>query len=212
MTEILLENNKGIVFEKTATKNRCKVNVKNKDSGYIHMTYRFKKDVAPISSPFISWENLNCCGGWSYDKSYLLTAVQDGKKLCSGIYFSTQKELDDYKSNLPNEYVHFCRTPMVNGPHTVFYIDVARHGAIRDFISPDDVMNTYAMLGVKNFNEKLLSEFLAQPLYDWISSETFDYGLPKSPEEFILTGLMLGYPLESTAWLLERDKMVATKI
>jgi len=206
VTEILLETNKGIIFEKTTTKNRCKVNVKNKDSGNIHMTYRFKKGVVPISSPFISWENLNCCNGWPHDKSYLLTAVQDGKKLCSGIYLSTQEELDDYKSTLSNEYVHFCRPPMVDVSRTVFYIDVARDGAIRDFINTDDVMNIYEMLGARNFNKKLLSEFLAQPLYDWISSETFDYGLPKSPEEFILTGLMLGYPLESTAWLLERDK------
>jgi len=211
LAEILLETNKGIVFEKTVTKNRCKVNVKNKDSDHIHMTYRFKKGVVPLSSPFISWENLNCCGGWCYDESYLLSAVQDGTKLCAGIHFRTQEELDDYKSALSDKYVYYCRPPMVNGSRTVFYIDVAREGAVHDFISPDDVMNVYSLLGIKNFNNKLLSEFLALPLYDCVSSKTFDYGSPRSPEEFILTGLMLGYPLETTAWLIEKHKMIATK-
>jgi len=204
MTEILLETNKGIVFEKTTTKTRCKVNVKNKDSDHIHMTYRFNKDVTPISSPFISWENLNCCGGWNYDESYLLTAVQEGKKLCSGIYFNTQKELDDYKKSLSDEYIHFCRPPMVNGPRTVFYIDVARDGAVCDFTNPNEVMNTYDMLGIRNYDRELLSELMALPLYDCIEGEKFDYGTPRSPEEYIITGLMLGYPLESTAWLLEQ--------
>ena len=207
MLEILLETNRGIVFEKTTTKNRCKVTVKNKDSNFNHMTYRYNKGVEPISSPFISWENLNCCGGWAYDESYLLTAVQEGKKLVSGIYFRSQRELDDYKENLSDEYLHFCRPPMTNGPHTVYYIDVAKDGSVSEFINIDDVMSIYEKLGITNFDKKLLSELLTLPLYDLISSETFDYGSPKRPEEFIITGLMLGYPLESTAWLLEHHGM-----
>ena len=88
MGEILFESNRGIVFEKTVTRNRCKVVVKNKDGNFTHMTYRYNNGVEPLSSPYISWENLNCCGGWSFDESYLQTAVQEGKKLCAGITFN----------------------------------------------------------------------------------------------------------------------------
>jgi len=207
MTEILLETNKGIVFEKTTSKDRCKVNVKNRDSDISHMVYRYNNGVESISSPFISWENLNCCGGWHFDESYLLTAVQKGKKLVSGIYFSSQKELDDYKENLSDEYVHFCRPPMTNGPHTTYYIDVARDGTISGFINTDEVMRIYEKLGVANFDKKLLSELFTLPLHDFINGETFDYGQPHRAEEFIITGLMLGYPIESTAWLLETHGM-----
>ena len=35
MAEILLETNKGIIFEKTTTAKRCKVNAKNNDGGYM---------------------------------------------------------------------------------------------------------------------------------------------------------------------------------
>ena len=209
--EILFESNRGIIFEKATTKNRCRMTVKNKDGGYCHMTYRFNKDVEPISSPYISWENLNCCGGWVCDDSYLLTAVQDGKKLCAGLVFNDEKERDDYRDSLPDGLMHFCRPPMHNGPHSFHYIDVVRDGAIRDYIDTDEIFHVYDGLGITNINKKLLSDLLALPMYYFISGETFDYTSPdKRPEECVVTGLMLGYPLESTAWLLEQDRMPAT--
>ena len=163
MADILLETNKGIIFEKTTTKRRCRVNVKNKDDGYVHMTYHFNKDVEPITSPYISWENLNCCGGWDFDKSYLLTAVQEGKKLCSGIIFDTEKELNDYIDNLTDDYLYFCKPPMQNGPHTFYYIDIVRNGSIKDYINEKDILRIYDELGIKNFNKKLLSNLLELP-------------------------------------------------
>lgn len=210
MPEILLETSKGIIFEKVTTKNRCRVTVKNKDGSHNHMTYRFNKDVEPISSQYISWENLNCCGGWPYDSSYLLTAVQEGKKLCAGINFDSEKELKDYEDNLSDDYVHFCKPPMSNGPYTTYYVDVARDGAICDFFNTDEILRVYRELGITNFNKGLLSEFFTLPVWYIINGETFDYRQPHRPEEYILTGLMLGYPLESTAWLLEKHELPAT--
>jgi len=212
MPEILLETNRGIVFEKTSTKNRCKVNVKNKDGSYIHMTYRFNNGVEPISSQYISWENLNCCGGWTFDKSYLLTAVQNGKKLCAGITFNSEEELGKYKNSLSNEYDFFCDPPMHNGPYTTYYIDVIRRGAIGDFINIDEILETYVKLGITSFDKELLSEFFEMPLYYCISGETLDYSRPRMMEEYIITGLILGYPLESTAWLIERDRIPSASI
>jgi hypothetical protein len=46
---------------------------------------------------------------------------------------------------------------------------------------------------------------MAAPMLDLINGEAFDYGNPRRPEDLLITGLLLGYPLESTAWLLERD-------
>ena len=91
MAEILLETNRGIIFEKTETKNRCKVSVKNMDGSHTHMNYRYKKTDKTFLSPYISWENLNCVNGWEFDETYLLTAVQEGKKLCAGICFNSKR-------------------------------------------------------------------------------------------------------------------------
>ena len=211
MPEILFESNRGVIFEKTATKNRCRVTVKNKDGGFCHMIYRFNKDVKPLSSQYISWENLNCCGGWDYDESYLLTAVQEEKKLGAGIVFNSERERDEYRDSLPDEFMYFCPPPMHNGPYSFYYIDVVRDGAIQDFIDASEVFRVYDELGITNINKKLLSDLLDTPMYYYISGETFKYSSPaKRNEEWVITGLMLGYPLESTAWLLERDAMTAT--
>jgi hypothetical protein len=205
MIEILLETNRGVIFEKTSTKNRCKVAVKNKGDGFTHMVYRFKNGVEPISSPYISWENLNCCDGWVFDKSYLLTAVQGGKKLCAGITFDNEGDLAGYIGGLTDEHLYFCRPPMQNGARTFYYhcIDVVRKGAVTDYIEMGAVLRTYGKLGIANFNPERLSELLRIPMIQLVSS-TFDYANPKTPEELITAGLLLGYPLESTAWILER--------
>jgi hypothetical protein len=205
MPEILLETSLGVIFEKTATKNRCKVAVKNKDGGHIHMVYRFKNGAEPISSPYISWENLNCCGGWHCDESYLLTAVQERKKLCAGITFNNEGDLTNYIGGLPGEYPYFCRPPMLNGARTFYYhyIDVVRKGAVADYIDDAAVFCVYGKLGITNFNRERLFDLLRTPMIRLIGG-AFDYANPKTPEELITTGLLLGYPLESTAWLLEK--------
>jgi hypothetical protein len=203
MVEILLETSLGVIFEKTATRNRCRVTVKNKDGGLTHMTYRFKRGAEPISSPYISWENLNCCGGWHCDESYLLTAVQEGKKLCAGITFNNESEPVKYRDSLPDEYPHYCRPPMHNGPYTFHCIDVVRKGAITDYIDEGEVFRAYGELGIANFNRERLSGLLRTPMLRLVCG-AFDYANPKTPEELITTGLLLGYPPESTAWLLER--------
>jgi len=175
------------------------------------MTYRFNKDVETLQSPYISWENLNCCGGWVSDDSYLLTAVQEGKKLCASIIFDTEKELEGYKKSLTDEYDYFCRPTMYNGPYSFFYIDVCRTGAIRDYINEDDILQTYDLLGIKGFNRKLLLDLLGIPMLYLINGETFSFRDPVRPEEWIVTGLLLGYPLESTAWLLEKHDLLVSQ-
>ena len=204
MPEILLETSSGVVFVKTATKNRCKVAVMNKDGSCTHMVYRFRNGVEPIASPYISWENLNCCGGWHCDEGYLLTAVQEGKKLCAGITFNEESSLNDYIAGLSEEYPYYCRPPMHNGPYTFYNIDVVRKGAIRDYISEGAVFIAYDKLGITGIRKEPLSGLLGTPMAQLICGCSFDYTNPKTPEELITAGLLLGYPLESTAWLLER--------
>ena len=48
-------------------------------------------------------------------------------------------------------------------------------------------------------------------MFYFINGETFNYRQPQKPEEWIITGLILGYPPESTAWLLEKDNLPTTK-
>ena len=89
------------------TKNRCIVSVKNKDNGFIHMTYRCINNIELLLSPYISWDNLNFCAGWNADMNYLLTAVQNETKLCAGIVFNFEEELFNNHNNFSDEYKFF---------------------------------------------------------------------------------------------------------
>jgi len=209
---ILLETNKGIIFEKTETKNRCRVAVRDKEHGAMIMDYRFKKIDKTYNSPYISWDNLNCCGGWSFDESYLLTAVQKGKKLCAGITFYDESELNGYISDLPDNLEHFCHKPDQRHTCCIYNIDVVANGSLKDYYSFQDICDMYDNLGISaNFNKRLLKDLFDVPLYYFINDETFEYANAVKSEELIVTGLMLGYPIESTAWLIERDCLPPTQ-
>jgi len=219
MAEIVFESHDGYVYEKTTYKNgRCKVAVKYKPSGYVDMTYRYK-DVPGLDSPYISWENLSyCAGGW--DSEYMLTAVQRGKKLYAGPTFSfnegdVDRERSVYdtvakiKDGLPEDCVMGCEEPQEhrNGPHISRHFFICKTGSICDYISLDDVFNAYGRLGIMidTNNEVHIRELCEVPLEDYSGrSAPFQYVNAVSGYSLVVTGLLLGYPLESTAWLLER--------
>ena len=75
---LLHKNSKGVTIIREDGKKRSSVKVLAPDGHTLH-TYRFN-NIPPYSHPLLSWANLDCCGGWTYDKEYLLTAVQNGKK------------------------------------------------------------------------------------------------------------------------------------
>lgn len=80
---ILHENSHGIQMIRVDMKKRSKVTVRNSYGDYMR-TYRFNNIQECFKSPYISWANLDCCGGWACDEAYLDTAVQRGLKLYAG--------------------------------------------------------------------------------------------------------------------------------
>jgi len=203
---ILFESSNGIVFELTTYKKRCKVAVKS--GAYNCRIYRFN-NVPFFESPYMSWENLNCCNGWSYDESYLLTAVQEGKKLCAGITFNDAESVREYCDNLSDEYLFYEYEPRKNAIGYWYSVDVFRKGCLSDYYSIDDVLAAYekhdALYLVDN---DMVKNIASRPILDLINgSVEFDYGKYSYgqaiyTEDTIITGLLLGYPLESTASLI----------
>ena len=89
MKQLLFQSSLGIQFNKEVSKRLCTVKVQTKTGkrAYTLRRYTYPNVGLSVASPFLSWENLNCCNGWAYDESYLLTAVQEGKKLYAGTLF-----------------------------------------------------------------------------------------------------------------------------
>jgi len=195
----------GIVFVRSDTAKMSKVTVKNEASGYVMQRYKFRNVPSTLHSPYISWANLNCCNGWRHDKSYLLTAVQEGKKLCAGITLvNDESAAKAYVDGLGDEYPHFCPQTTHNGPSYSFYhIDVTRQGSIADYIGMIAVREMYASLGIDFLDFGVIDGLASEPMIHLIDGTVpFDYVNPESDEQYVITGLLLGYPLESTAALL----------
>jgi len=194
----------GISFFRSDTAKMSKVSVKSEAMHRPIVTYAFRNIPAgTFQIPYISWANLNCCGGWSFDKSYLLTAVQDEKKLCSGISFHDEVALKSYMSNLSAEYPYFSHSTRYSGQSALYHIDVTRKGCIGDYLDIDAVQETYAELGITNLNFEEINKYIEIPMIQLLDGTAgFDYANPNSGIQFVTNGLLLGYPIESTAAIL----------
>ena len=190
---LLHKNSKGVTIIREDGKRRSKVRVLAPD-GHTTQTYRFN-NIPPYSHPLLSWANLDCCGGWTYDKDYLYTAVQDGKKPVADI---TSDSLPDIMPT-PDIEVWHDPVPTTNGPYTWWHMLVARKGTLANLFDINEIVEAYATQGI-NLNPELLQPYFSTPLINlfqdrfWIN--------PRTLEEWVVTGLGLGYPIESTASLL----------
>jgi len=231
MLEIVFET-EYLTFEKTVYKNgRCKVSARSKTTGKSLMDYRYKNISLDFSSPYINWENLSCCGGLESDEDevYLHTAVQRGKKLYAGICLTLWDEdfsekckprhqlpteqdavvlISQLKDSLPDDCTMGQEEPDREGSSCRFrYVFVCKKGCISDFINTDDVFSAYERFGIVITDEakERINELCCVPLEKYADKAIFDYANPGDGADLVVTGLLLGYPLESTAYLLERD-------
>lgn len=219
MVEILHENSYGIKIERTDFKQRSQVKVVNYYNGgrYIHRTYRFKNIPDRFSSPFISWENLDCCGGWQYDEAYLAHAVQSGKKLYAGITISLKNKylpnaptleeaisnLKQLQNTLSDELCAGIDSRLSSEQYLSTFI--CRRGTLKDYFELDAIFSFYEKLGAS------LLDHMKETVCQCCSVEISDFSVPSAPYEYynaasqaelVTTGLLLGYPIESTASLL----------
>lgn len=233
MPEIIFESNKGVVFEKTVYKNgRCRLAVRDKERGRVHMSYRYT-DAPGFSSPYLNWDNLNCCDGWEYDKTYLYTAVQRGKKLFADIVFDMFDEdyaeqvkahhslpverdaveiIERLKEELPPGCVMGSGgSDIQRNKSRLRNIYICRDGTIADCIDAGEVFDAYGRFGIAingDIQDKIL-KVCDVPLTDFIVSNpargVHDIYNPRYPSQLIISGLLFGYPIETTAALIERD-------
>lgn len=176
-------------------------------TGDVLMDYQYNHMEQPLlESPYINWRNLFHVGGWATgDDAYLLKAVQEGTKLCAGITFHSGDEAGQYVCSLPDGYNYHMSLAWSNGPYEFHPVDVFREGAIQDYIDMSLVEQTYQCLGfddVIDFDE--VGELCRAPIKELLDgTRHFDYSNADTVEDLVVAGLLLGYPLESTASLLE---------
>jgi len=228
--EIVFESNRGIIFERTLFKNgRVRLAVRAKDDNELIKDYRYI-NAKGLQSPFLNWDNLNCCNGWVHDEAYLHTAVQRGKKLYAGIDFSIAKKdafpgrplpAGFYTEGEVSEQIRLLRDGLPMGcilgierPDSDLHYSVTRFiyickaGAIRDYINIDDVLSAYERFGIilGESHVNRITDLCAIPISSFAGDSHMDYGNPNSAAELIATGLLLGYPIETTASMFKKPK------
>jgi len=216
MSELLHKNTKGIMMLREDYKKRSQVKVFFESEGERHIlrSYRFKQIPDRFNSPFCSWENLDCCGGWSSDDTYLDTAVQEGKKLYAGRY---QRLKSSHFLSLPSrdkalqkfqEIVDALPDGVTAGIESRYdredflYTFICREGTIADYIDLKNVFEFYQKLGL-NFPQDVVAQVKALCSIEIKTfggeNPPFLYYQADTADKLITTGLLLGYPLESTA-------------
>lgn len=209
---------KKVKLVRTDTKNRSKVTVyvQTKEEDLIYHSFSFKRLNQSFLSPYISWANQACCEAWPADKMYLLNAVQDGKRLFSSIsqYAPTtaekaqiERETKLIEAQLPDGV--FCGCEPLYAVKSVdernyIHLYICRAGKLADFYNLDEVFAFYEKLGVTlNDAEKEDVKQLCQyDLRDFGQHQPYNYAAAKTTAELITSGLLLGYPLETTSHMI----------
>lgn len=184
---LLHENSKGIKIVREDYKNRSKVCVLG-FSGTAIRIYRFN-NVPEYKHPYLSWENLDHCGGWTTDDTYLLSAVQNKKKPAAQYCYG-------YDS-VPN--INSTKGVEVFVKYIYNWVFITRTCSLKDLFDIDSIIDAYEKHDIILNKEKLMP-YMEKPIMD-LMKENFFLN-PKNGTEIVITGLMLGYPIESTASIL----------
>lgn len=178
-------------------------------NGHLLRKYKYPKIEIPFRSSMVRWQNLYFCGGFGMqyedgsraDTNELLIQSVINKEKPIGFVFVNNKD----KEMLINKIEKSALTYIVNNSCQEGYyeIGVANHGTIKDNFDINALIESYKLYGEKiNFkfiteeiefslrslSEKKLSDFL----------QDYDYANPSSIIDLIVTGLILGYAVEST--------------
>lgn len=212
---ILHENPYGIQMIRVDMKKRSKVTVRNSYGDYMR-TYRFNNIQERFESPYISWANLDCCGGWACDEAYLDTAVRRGLKLYAGrtqflkrepylMQYPTKDEalavFESMNQTLPSGIVAGEEKLLESGD-TCLHTYICRTGTIADHIDLEAVFDFYGKLGIDAPRDEVRRLCDVEIMQYGSSDAPFVYFNACTEAELITTGLLLGYPLESTASIL----------
>lgn len=147
-------------------------------------------------SPFLSWYNLFFCSnnyGPAPDYEYMHRAVQEGKKTAATVYLEpASEEGKDLVNTLPEE----CGSL----PYGQAMIYVFHKGCLSDFFDFEKIKSLYIKHGACFVDWDKVKEYFAKDLSYFGDEQACDFSLQSggNKEQTIITGLILGYPVEST--------------
>lgn len=204
----LHKNEYGIEINRYDYTKRSAVKVQDPNYGTM-MTYRMN-NIQFYEHPYLSWENLDMCNGWRHNEDHIVELINNNQKIAGSVTVDTdhddikEAETELKKLGLNSEshaYMFFkkWRIALVGGYwHWIFYI--IPDARIADYFDMDEIRNAYELQGVA-FSD---SEWRSVVRYanEQIKAMPYEFMHPQTDTELVITGLLFGYPIESTASLL----------
>jgi len=180
------------------------------NDGHNLKTYAYRKHDIPFKSPMVRWENLNFCNGWSMngpdgkslstDKKLIKAVINGLKPIGFGMF--EDREVDKIVKMIEAAGLPYEVNPHQYMPNHSF-IGVSQKGKIGELFDMDKFIESWKMhLDEENMeiNYDFFNNLKDEKFEDFLKG--WNYARPNSDTEFALTGLLLGYPIESTVSLL----------
>jgi hypothetical protein len=200
-------------FYRRDFKNHSRMYVFNR--GNILNYYNYPKVNMPFSSEMVRWENLYYCGGYGiekedgtqvYTEDSLFQTVIDGLKPMAFVIVR-EDDRDRFIYRAEENGLMYTINPHFYKDHCE--VAVTHKGRIKDYFDLTDFIESYRIMSrsigyeiLSYEEEKFLLEKSDLNLSDFLSG--FDYVNPITNADFALTGLLLGYPIESTVAILTK--------
>ncbi len=184
----------------------------------VTLTYQFpqedevtcKKIFFPVAaekyqSPLLSWYNLICCSN-NYGPipvvDYMNTAVQNGKKIAATVYPNTVEDYMQMIAQLGEEEYYCCPYHPTEYKYMLY---VSKKGTLADYFDYDALRSLYEECGV-NLDWEKIKGYFVQELSYFANEDICDIQLHNGacPEDLMITGLLFGYPVESTVALIQK--------
>ncbi|MCU6760732.1 Uncharacterised protein [uncultured Roseburia sp.] len=129
-------------------------------------------------------------------------AVQKNKKLAATVYPKTAEEYMQMIGTVGDEY--YCYPYHTREYQYMLY--VSRKGSLSDYFDLDQILSVYGACGIELDAEKMKKYFQKELSY-FGNEEECEIQLHDclGQEELAVTGLLFGYPVESTVALLKKE-------
>lgn len=201
----------GVEFNRYDFKERTQVKVQNRD-GWTHKVYKMY-NIPFYEHQYMSWANLDCCGGWWCDENVILKNIKTEKKLAGTYSLITDKDGLNEELEAINRRMGFTDDfvtealmfePWETYDHRwLFCVGFARNGRLSDYYDFQEIRQAYGRQGI-NFTaresvsiQKMMDMEIADLMFR--NPNGYDPINPRGDDECVITGMLFGYPVESTA-------------
>lgn len=209
----LFEDSKNIITSNIVDGNIICTLLKRKDGIIIRAYFYNNKEEYKHSK--LSWQNLTyICGGHD-EETVLPLLVFEGKKLVANIISNKEIEYEKMPDIMKDKVIFFKEKTKYGNSNSYYF---CAKGKLRDYFDLKEILKAYNIHtdyykcmeeenDIDGFDEyyydKLKNAF-NYDIVDLIKGELsgYDWANPEEDWQLTLTGLLLGYPIESTASLL----------